>query len=248
MSRFATVDHPSTNRRSIGLPFEADTRWKSLYGLAGVASAITVLLILAAVVAHVVWTPPDWSPGAAVDWFDRFQDSWLLGLLGLDFLIVISLVLGVPIFLALYTILHHTGESAMATATAFALLGTALHLTSNTAFEMLALSGGYATATTDAERAMFLAAGEAALAAYYGTAFHVSYVLGYVAKLIIGAVMLRSSIFNRATAYLGILVGIVGLGFYIPTIGLLLSILSVLFLAVWYSMITVRLLRLWQSL
>lgn len=42
---------------------------------------------------------------------------------------------------------------------------------------MLYLSNQYAAATTEAQRDLFLAAGEAALAAYRGTAFDVYYVL-----------------------------------------------------------------------
>jgi hypothetical protein len=60
------------------------------------------------------------------------------------------------------------------------------------AFEMLTLSNQYATATMDVERSIFLAAGEAMLATWQGTAFDVSYVLSAIAILIVSAVMLRS--------------------------------------------------------
>ncbi len=226
----------------------ADARWKCLYLVGAAAALITVALVLMAIIAHIVWPPPAWSPGAAIDWFARFHDNWLLGLLGLDLLIVIGLVLGVPVFLALYVALRRTNEAAMAIATAIALIGTVLHLTSNTAFEMLSLSQGYAAATTETQRATFLAAGEATLAAYYGTAFHVSYVLGYVAKIVIGAVMLRSYVFGKTTAYVGIVAGMVGLGNYVPTIGLFLSILSVLFIAIWNVLIARGLFKLGQGI
>lgn len=245
MSRSGAEAQSARQQRDESFPVEAaDPAWRGLYQVAGVAALVTVGLTLLAVYTHIAWPPPDWSAGSAIHWFNRFQDSWLLGLLGLDLLIVISLVLGVPIFLALYVALRRSGEAAMAIATALALLGTVLHLTSNTAFEMLGLSGGYAAATTEAQRAVFLAAGEAALAGYYGTSFQVSYVLGYAAKIVVGAVMLRSVIFGRATGYLGILTGLVGLGFYLPTIGLFLSVLSVLLIAVWYVLVARRLLEL----
>jgi len=125
-----------------------------------------------------------------------------------------------------------------------ALVGTVLHLTSNTAFEMLALSEAYALASTEAARAALLAAGEATLAAYYGTAFHASYVLGYAANVVIGLVMLRSAHFGKATGYVGILAGAAGFGFYAPSVGLYLSILSVLFIAAWYVMVGRAFLRL----
>jgi hypothetical protein len=96
----------------------------------------------------------------------------------------------------------------------------------------------------DAQRAAYLAAGEAALSAYYGTVFQVSYVLGYVAYLAIGAVMLRSTAFGRATAYLGILTGVAGFGFYLPAIGLLLSVFVVLLIGVWNALVARRLFQL----
>lgn len=226
----------------------AAARWIWLYKIGGTAALITVALAIMAIIAHIVWTPPGWSPGAAIDWFNRFQENWLLGLLGLDLLIVISLVLGVPLYLALYIALRRAGESAMVIATAIALIGTVLHLTSNTAFEMLLLSEGYAAAATDAQRAMFLAAGEATLTSYYGTAFHVSYVLGYVTKIIIGAVMLRSVVFGKVTGYMGILAGVTGLAFYLPMVGLFFSIVSVLLIAIWYVMVARGLFQLVQDI
>jgi len=232
----------ATNRTAGGEAVES--RWRGLYTVSALAALVTVALILVAIVAQVAWPPPAWSAGSAADWFARFQSSPLLGLLGLDLVIVITLVLGVPIFLALYVTLKEAGQTAMAIATAIALLGTVLHLVSNTSFEMLSLSQGYAAATTNAQRAMFLAAGEAKLAAYTGTAFHVSYILGYLARIVIGAVILRSTAFGKATGYVSIVAGCLGLGNYLPAIGLLLSILSVVVIAVWNVMIARGFLRL----
>jgi hypothetical protein len=245
----STIGAPPASRQRMAKPHAevADSRWKGLYRVAGVAALITVAFIPIAIVANIIWPPPAWSAGAALSWFTLFRDSWLLWLLHLDLLLMMSLVLSVPIFLALYVALRRAGESAVVLATAVALIGIVLHLTSNTAFEMYALSNGYATATTDAERSLFLAAGEAALAAYYGSAFHVSYALGYIAKIIIGVVMLRSVVFGKATAYLAILVGAVGFGFYLPTVGMFLSILAVLFIAVWHVLVARTFFRLGRA-
>ena len=71
------------------------------------------------------------------------------------------------------------------------LLGIAAYLASNTAFEMLALSRQYAVATTEAERAIPLAAGRAMLVTSTGTTFDVYYVLDAIFLLIVAPVMLR---------------------------------------------------------
>jgi hypothetical protein len=78
---------------------------------------------------------------------------------------------------------------------------------------MLSLSDQYAAATTEAQRTMLLAAGQAMLAinrfsspgAHPGAGGYMSLLLIAVAGLITSSVMLRSDVFNRATAYVGIL-------------------------------------------
>jgi hypothetical protein len=132
----------------------------------------------------------------------------------------------------------------MAIALALGLVGTMAIIVARPALEMLYLSEQYAAATTDAQRAMFLAAGEVMLALINGTAFHVSYNLTNINLLIVPAVMLRSNIFSKATAYMGILAGVIGFGLYVPKIGIFISIISVLFYALWYILIARRLFQL----
>lgn len=142
--------------------------WRLLYGVGGVAAWVIVLLILVAIVAHVAWPPPPWTPGAAGEWFSYLQGNPLVGLINLDFAMEVGLVLSLPLYLALYIALRQDGHSLMLIGTVVALTGTLLHLLSNTALEMLMLSDAHATAATDAERAIYLGAGEGALSAYYG--------------------------------------------------------------------------------
>ena len=86
------------------------------------------------------------------------------------------------------------------------------------------------------------------LAIWQGTAFDTSYIIAAFATLIVSAVMIRTHLFGRITAYTGILAGLLML---VPasagTIGLLLSFLSVVPYAVWLVLIAKRLLLLAQS-
>ena len=142
---------------------------------------------------------------------------------------------------ALYIALHDSGPALMATATALALLGIALHLSSITSFEMLALSDDYTTATTDAQRTQLMAAGEAMLVRYEGTAFHLNYVVGgTVVPLMVSAVMLRSAIFNKITAWVGMLAAVANLGLYVPTVGVMLSVLAGVAFLIWYILLGLR--------
>ena len=70
-------------------------------------------------------------------------------------------VLLIPVYLALYVPLRRASESAIVLAAALGSIAIAVYFASNPAVEMLALSESYAAATTDAQRAAFLAAGEA---------------------------------------------------------------------------------------
>ena len=169
------------------------------------------------VLVFIVWPPP--LEGTAVDWFALFQDNRLVGLLDLDLLLVADNVLLVPILLALYVLLRRDSESLMAMATAFGFLGIVFFIASNPAFEMLSLSHQYAAATTEAQRSTFLAAGEAMLATWQGTAFQAAYLLGSFAGIMIGAVMLRSAVFSNLTGWMAILGNAIGLGLYVPASG-----------------------------
>ena len=72
---------------------------------------------------------------------------------------------------------------------------------------MISLSQKYAAATTEATRTQFLAAGEAILATdiWHGTGAIMGGILLQSSAVLISVVMLRSSVFSRTTAYLGIL-------------------------------------------
>jgi hypothetical protein len=132
----------------------------------------------------------------------------------------------------------------MAIALILQLVATATYFASAVAFEMLSLSNQYATATTGVERSTFLAAGEAMLVTWQGTAFDISYVLSAVAILIVSAVMLRGHLFSKTTGYAGFSAGILAL---VPptagTIGVVFSLLSLVPLVVWLALIALRLLR-----
>ena len=171
-------------------------------------------------------SPP---PSTAMGFFTLFQNNSLLGLLALDLLLIVDQVLYVPIILALYVTLRRTNESFMAIALTLGIVGIAAYFASNTAFNMLSLSDQYAAATTDAQRSMLLAAGQAMLAIYNGTAFQLSYVFQAVAGIITSAVMLRSNIFSKVTACVGILAGVIAFGLFVPKIGIFISIFSILF-------------------
>jgi hypothetical protein len=175
----------------------ADPNWKNLYKVAGSASLIIAVFIPVQMFVFFKWPPP----ADVIGWFTLFQENWLIGLLDMDLLLVVDTVLFIPTFLALYFALRRHSESFMAIALAAGLIGIASYLASTAAFEMLSLSRLYAAAATEAQQYVLLAAGQVMVANWMGTAFSVGYVIQSVALLIISAVMLRSTMFGKATAY-----------------------------------------------
>ncbi len=218
----------------------AEPAGKRLYGIAGIAILVTVVVIPIQIICFIAWPPPSDVAG----WFALFHENVLIGLIDFDLLLLIDTLLAIPVMLAFYFALRRANESAMALAVAIGLVGTVSLVAARPIFEMLSLSNQYAAASTDAQRSILLAAGQAMLALYNGTAFNVSYIFGAVSLIAISVVMLQSNVFSRATAYMGIVANVVGLGLYIPTVGLFLSVLSVPILAVWYVMVARRLFQL----
>lgn len=240
----------------------ADQSWKRLYIIGGAAALIAVVFFRRNFGAELmgfrgfgIIDVPATHPSSAFDWFMLYQDNSLLGLALFDLIDLVNYALVGLIFLALYGALRRANIGAMAIATTFGFVGIAVFFASNQAFSMLSLSDRYAAATTDAQRAMFLSAGEALLAInnpgaiYQGTGIYMSLFLVLLAGLIISVVMLRSSVFSKATAYVGILANAFGLGYFIalafvPAIYALPPVVSAPFRVIWYILIALRLFRL----
>ncbi|HVO70622.1 MAG TPA: hypothetical protein VMT24_11285, partial [Aggregatilineaceae bacterium] len=154
----------------------ADGGWNWLYKVGGIAALIIAVCIPIQIIVYMAWPPPTTVMG----YFTLFQNNKLLGLLDLDLLIVTDTTLGIPVLLGLYVALKRANPSFMAIALALGLVATVSYFASNTSFNMLALSDQYAAATTEAQRSTALAAGQAMLAIYNGTAFHMNYILGAI--------------------------------------------------------------------
>jgi hypothetical protein len=162
-------------------------------------------------------------------------------------LLVFYVILSIPVALALYACLQRTNPSLTSLYLALALFGAAAFVTSRPAFEMLSLSNSYAAATSDAQRAAFLAAGEATLAAFSGTAYWVSYILGSLGGFVISIVILQGTVFSRITAYLRLASNVFDFGIFVPTIGIFIALLSVFCLMGFNIMVTRRLLQMGGS-
>jgi len=180
------------------------TALPGLYRLGGIAAYIMLGIMIIQIIVFIIWPPPATVEG----FFALFESNKLLGLLSMDLLYIVNNAILALIYLALFAALQPAGRTAMTLALVSGLVGICAYFSSNTAFEMLSLSGQYAAATTESQKLISLAAAEGMVAVYRGTAFLVYYVLNAIALLILAMVMLKSNFFSKGTAIIGLVAGI----------------------------------------
>ncbi|WP_224248132.1 hypothetical protein [Hyalangium gracile] len=218
-----------------------NTSWRPLYRAGAVAAIAVLALVPFQIAIYVLWPPPDTVEG----WFALFRAHSFIALVDMDLLLMVDNVLLGLMFLALYVALREVSPTWMTVAVSAELVAITTYLGSNTAFELLALSKQYAAAATEQERLMALAAGQAMIATWQGSAFNVSYVLGAIVILITATVMLRSQVFGKATALTGLVFGALSV---VPAsagkLGIVLSLLSLVPMWLWLLLIARRLFQL----
>ncbi len=104
---------------------------------------------------------------------------------------------------------------------------------------LVTLSDGYTAATTDAQRAAYVAAAAALQASRFSNLEELCF---SVAPIIAGLVMLKG-VFNKGVAYLGIAVGILGLVQIIPSLNFIIIVVVLLY-AVWFLTVGSKLYKL----
>jgi Domain of unknown function (DUF4386) len=221
-ARISEIKHKQV--KDVGIP---DPRWKDLYKIGGICGVLMSVLTILAIVIYFIWP---YKPGlaSAIDIFTTIQNNKLNGLMSLDFFMVVITVITVPFFLALYFATKKVNESYALIALVFGLISCVLGLTMRPIAEMFYLSGQYATATTDAARSQYLAAGEALSALFNGTIWMLYFLTFGVDLLISSLLMLRTKIFSRTTAYLGIFlnIGLLSIFAFIPGFALYATIIN----------------------
>lgn len=222
-------------------PIEGDAQWHWIFKSGGLAAALGVAIIPIQIIVYAIAPPP----ANITEWFNLFQSSPLLGLLNMDLLYLVNNLLLILIYLSLYLALKPIREAVVLTALILGLVGIAAYVPSNPAFEMLELSEQYQAASTEAHLALLLAAGQALIVQIEGTAFLVYYILNALALLLFAAVMLRSGVFSRNTAYAGIAAGILMLvPSNVGTVGLIFAFLSLIPWAIFSILVARRLFQL----
>lgn len=195
-----------------------DTKWKDLYKIGGISFIITTVLILFAIIGFFIW-PYSPSENTTADILTTLDNDIWKGLFSLDLIMLITMLVNIFPLLALYVSLKNVNESYALIAFVLALIGVATIIPARPLQEMVILSEKYARAKTEIERNIYLASGETYLALFDGTAWLVQTVLLMLSGLINALLMLKSKMFSKTTAWIGIIAAALGFGFFIPKIG-----------------------------
>ena len=230
----------------------APGEWSGLYKL----GAVTSLLILCTALLEILITflPGGYaSAETVVDWFNLLHDNWFLGLRNLGLLNIAMTALSIPMFFALCMAHWKVNPKYSALAMIISFIGVAVFYATNRAFAMLDLSTQYAAASTDAQRAVLEAAGQALLAVgqSHTPGTFIGFCLSEIAGILISFVMLRGGIFSKLTASAGVL----GFGMlfvyeicqsFVPgssSFALIFAMIGGILNLVWYALIAQRLLK-----
>lgn len=192
-----------------------ESRWRDLYRIGGVSSLLLAGLVAFAVIAYFIWP---YTPGFASTEtiFVTLNTDRLGALFSLDVMMLVTAPIDILLFIALYAALKRVNESYTLIALVLGLMAIALLIPTKPLAELVFLSEQYAAATTEVARSQYLAAGEALLTLASGTAWIIFSLFSNISFLLSSLLMLRSTDFGKAAAYIGIVNSIFALGIIIP--------------------------------
>jgi len=184
-----------------------EVQWNSIYILGGIATIVSLIgIVLDVIIGSVTGGNLSALPQTAVDRFAQFQTNPLLGLYNLDLLNIINQMILIPAYFALYAAHRKTNMAYALLALIVFLVGSTIFVTTNTALPMLELSHKYTATTTESQKTLLAAAGEAMLArgTHGSLGVFIGFMLPNIAGLVMSFVMLTGKVFSKVTSYFGI--------------------------------------------
>ncbi len=215
-------------------------QWRGLLVTGAWCAFASVVMIVVQIPIYVFWPPPETAEG----FFELLLDNPVLGLVSLDVLYVVSNAVIYLVYLALAVVLWRVSRSAVVIAVAFCVVGISAFMSSSRPVEMLSLAHAYADADAETRTAL-LATGEGMMATWAGTGYDIYYYFTFVTLAVLAVLMLRSSIFSRATAVWGLAsAALMTIPTNFGTVGMVFAIASLVPFSVFAVLVGIRLLEL----
>jgi hypothetical protein len=181
--------------------------WKKFYKFSGVMALLIVLVGLVDISLSILGGEVHENSGVSVvDWFTLFETHRFASLGNLGLFNMLTLSLGIPVYLALFNVHRQTQPAYAALAATLFLMGTAVYISSNTLFSMLSISNQYATASA-IQKPLLEAAGHVilALGADLTPGTFMGFLFTQTAGLMMSFVLLSARIFSKVNAWLGVI-------------------------------------------
>lgn len=228
--------------------------WQKMYRVGATAALLVVLIGLLDI--FMMFLPgTNNSPGArtVMDWFTLFESRSFLALRDLGLLNMLTITCSVMVFFAMFGAHARTNPLAAALALLLICMGAAIYIANNIGLPMLTLSQHYTTETTESQKALWAAAGQALLAQEDLTAgAFPGFFFTEAAGMLMALVALRGGVFRRWEAWVGIVATgcLFFFNFCAAFVPVLYDSVMLIFGAgggllsmIWYALIARRLLR-----
>jgi hypothetical protein len=233
----------------------SDKQWKTIYKVGAVTTIIFICgIILDMIVGSVTGGNVAALPQTAIERFNEFNDNWWLGLYHLDLLNVLNQLIFIPSIFVLYAAHRKANNPFALLALIMFLVGATVFITGNTALTMLDLSNKYFNASSDEQRLLLAAAGEAMLSkgAHGSLGVFIGFILPTIANALMSGVMLTGKVFSRMTSYIGLvgnslMVIYIILVTFVPAVeklALAFAMPAGLLVMAWMAMFTIKLFKL----
>jgi hypothetical protein len=220
---------------------EGKSGWIQVLHLAGLAA---IILLMYSLVTMVLLIAVGGQPGSAQEGFSMLRENRLVGLLRLDVLTLLVLPLYYLLYVGFFGALWKTQPGYILLTLVLGCAGVTLVLATPSAFSWLVLSDNFAAAASESERVLLLAAGEAILASdlWHGSGAVLGGLLGQTGMFLVALFMLRSHVFSRATAWVGVVTHGLDLlhiliGFFLPAAGAGLMFIAGPLYLVWFPLL-----------
>lgn len=180
-------------------------RFNGLYRAAAAAALLIVLAGLTDALTSMGVEARDNRAYAVTEWFALFQADWFGAFSRLGLINIMTISLGIPVYLAFYRAFRRQSRALAAFAAILFFIGAAVYFSSNTLFSLYGLSRQYAAAPA-AQRPLLEAAGQALLAqgADLTPGTFTGLLFTQAAGLLITGAMLRGTVFSRWVGGLGL--------------------------------------------
>ncbi len=191
----------------------------SLSRMGGVLAFIQAFSVVFAIVGYFLW-PHVFADHDAQMVFEGIRRAPAEYFMKLDPIVLIGTLLQLPVYLGLWATLRQVDAAKSTLALTLGVLSTVAVLTVRPIGELYSLAAHYDSALNLEQRQVFLAAGEALLAQFHGTAWAISIISGGLSAIVFAIVMRETTDFQNATVWTMAISGAGALLIWVPYIGL----------------------------